>query len=116
MKTDPSSLESVCKALPGVTEDIKWGNDLCFSVGNKMFFVMSLNTDPVSASCKVPSDRFVEYLEMDGIKPAPYLARHHWIFIPDITSRDLTEWKSLILQSYTLVKEKLPARIKKSLE
>ena len=28
MKTDPSSLESVCMALPGVTEDIKWGNYL----------------------------------------------------------------------------------------
>ena len=116
MKTDPSSLESVCMALPGVTEDIKWGNDLCFSVGNKMFFVMSLNAYPVTASCKVPSDRFGEYLEMDGIKPAPYLARYHWIFMPDITSRDLTEWKTMIRQSYTLVKEKLPIRIKKSLE
>lgn len=27
MKTDPSSLESVCMALPGMTEGIKWGND-----------------------------------------------------------------------------------------
>ena len=35
MKTDP--LFEHCRALPGSIEDIKWGKDLIFSVGGKMF-------------------------------------------------------------------------------
>jgi hypothetical protein len=27
----------MCISLPHATEDIKYGNDLCFSVGNKIF-------------------------------------------------------------------------------
>jgi len=31
------TLQAYCRSLPGATEDIKWGNDLVFSVGGKMF-------------------------------------------------------------------------------
>ena len=30
-------LRKFCLSFPGATEDIKWGNDLCFCVGKKMF-------------------------------------------------------------------------------
>ena len=36
-------VRKICKALPEVTEDVKWGHDLCFSVGGKMFAAMDLN-------------------------------------------------------------------------
>ena len=29
--------------LPGVTQDVKWGNDLAYSVGGKMFAVTCLD-------------------------------------------------------------------------
>lgn len=32
-------IQNICKALPSVTEDIKWRNDIVFSIGDKMFFV-----------------------------------------------------------------------------
>ena len=35
---DIDALRAICKKLPGVTEDIKWGNDLCFCIAGKMFF------------------------------------------------------------------------------
>ena len=31
--------KAVCRAVPGATVDIKWGADLLFSVGEKMFAV-----------------------------------------------------------------------------
>ena len=31
------ALQDYCRSLPGATEDIKWGADLVFSVGGKMF-------------------------------------------------------------------------------
>jgi predicted DNA-binding protein (MmcQ/YjbR family) len=31
---------AVCKALSGATSDVKWGADLVYSVGGRMFAVM----------------------------------------------------------------------------
>jgi predicted DNA-binding protein (MmcQ/YjbR family) len=41
-------VQSLCNQLPGVTEDIKWGSDLCFSVGGKMFLVTGLEQSPIT--------------------------------------------------------------------
>lgn len=30
------ALQHLCKSLPHVTEDIKWGDDLCFCIGAKL--------------------------------------------------------------------------------
>ena len=104
-----------CKALPAVTEDIKWENDLVFSVGSKMFFVAGINQSPVSASFKVTDDTFDEMCDREGFKPAPYLARYNWIWINDIARMSRIECEKYIRQSYTLVKQKLPLKIKKQL-
>ena len=34
---DPKALSRLTQSWPGVTSDVKWGNDLIFSVGGKMF-------------------------------------------------------------------------------
>ena len=36
-------LRKFCSKLPHVTEDVKWGNDLCFLIAEKMFCVASLD-------------------------------------------------------------------------
>jgi hypothetical protein len=32
-------VRALCRKLPNVTEDVKWGHDLCFCVHKKMFTV-----------------------------------------------------------------------------
>ena len=39
-------LRSICRSLPGITEDVKWGSDLCFLVGGKMFVAELLLQSP----------------------------------------------------------------------
>ena len=34
------TIRSLCRTLSAVTEDVKWGHDLCFSVAGKMFTVI----------------------------------------------------------------------------
>ena len=34
---DVETLRNFCNALPAVREDIKWGNDLCFTIAEKCF-------------------------------------------------------------------------------
>ncbi|MGI8583537.1 MAG: MmcQ/YjbR family DNA-binding protein [Chitinophagaceae bacterium] len=108
-------LQHICKALPAVTEDIKWGNDLVFSIGGKMFCVAGLNQSPISVSFKVTDEEFEEMCDRDGFKPAPYVAKYKWVLINDITKMDKADWKKYIQQSYSLVKDKLTAKTKKQM-
>ncbi len=66
------SLRKICTSLPAVTEDIKWGNDLAFSIGDKMFCVASLES-PFTCSFKVRDDEFEELSNQNGFMPAPYI-------------------------------------------
>ena len=113
---DIEKLQEICKTLPHVTEDIKWGNDLCFCIGEKMFCVVGLNQSPTSASFKVLDEEFEEMSMRKGFIPAPYVARYKWVLAEDINSMSVKEWEHYVSQSYQLVKDKLPAKIKKQLE
>jgi len=108
-------LQGICRQLPGITEDIKWGQDLVFSVGGKMFCVAGLDQSPVTASFKVKDEEFEEISQWPGFKPAPYVAKYKWVWIDDIKKMKKADWKKYIRQSYDLVKAKLPAKIKKQL-
>lgn len=108
-------LQAICKALPKVTEDIKWQNDLCFCIGGKMFCVIGLNQSPTSASFKVTDEEFEEMSTRPGLKPAPYVAKYKWVFVEDITTLSAKEWQHYTQQSYALVSQKLAPKIKREL-
>jgi predicted DNA-binding protein (MmcQ/YjbR family) len=108
-------LQDICKGLPAVTEDIKWEHDLVFSVGAKMFLVIGLDRAPVTASFKVPDEEFDQLSSSEGFKPAPYMARHKWVLIEDISLIKKADWMHYTKQSYELVKAKLPARTRQQL-
>ena len=62
------TLRDFCRALPAVTEDVKWGHDLCFSVAGKMFCVASLD-GPLTFSFKVRDEEFDELSNSPGLRP-----------------------------------------------
>lgn len=109
-------IRTICNENIGVTEDIKWGNDLVFSIGEKMFCVIGLDQSPTSASFKVSDDEFQEISQWPGFKPAPYVAKYKWVFVDDINRLNKEQWKQYTKQSYDLVKAKLPAKIRKQFE
>jgi predicted DNA-binding protein (MmcQ/YjbR family) len=105
-------LQVICSRLDNVTEDIKWGHDLCFNIGGKMFLVTAPDKIPVSASFKTTDETFNELTERNGFIPAPYLARHKWVYVDDINRLSKKEWQQFIKQSYELIKAKLPQKKK----
>ena len=107
-------LREICSSLTAVTEDIKWGNDLVFSVGDKMFCVASLEP-PFSCSFKVPDDEFDELSNQNGFMPAPYMARAKWVLVTDPSNLNKKEWERYIKQSYELVKIKLTKKLREKL-
>jgi predicted DNA-binding protein (MmcQ/YjbR family) len=108
-------IQLLCRKMPAVTEDIKWGNDLVFSVGGKMFCVLGLDQSPTSASFKVTDEEFEEMCNRPGFKPAPYVAKYKWVLVDDINKMKKSDWKHYLQQSYELVKDKLTAKLKKQL-
>ena len=108
-------LRSFCMSLPGATEDIKWGADLCFSVGGKMFTVTSADTNDGGISVKCTPEKFDELVERPGIAPAAYVGRYKWAHLDSMSIVEPAELKELIRTSYRLVREKLPSKIKREL-
>ena len=108
-------IQEICQQFRAVTQDIKWGSALCFSVGSKMFLLTSPDAVPVSASFKVTAEDFELLTARPGLRPAPYLARNNWVQVEDISILSKKEWIHYLRQSYELVAGRLPAKLKKQL-
>lgn len=108
-------LREFCLAFAGATEDLKWGHDLCFSVGAKMFCVTSADNASSGISIKCTPEKFDELIERPGINPAAYVARYKWVHIsnPDVVAP--AELRGLITISYNLVRDKLPKGLRDSI-
>lgn len=108
------TLRTFCLSLPAVTEDIKWDNDLVFSVGGKMFCVAALEP-PFKCSFKVKDEEFEALSIQDGFMPAPYMARAKWVLVTNPSRLHKQEWEDYIRQSYELVKAKLTRKVRTEL-
>jgi predicted DNA-binding protein (MmcQ/YjbR family) len=108
------AVRAVCRRLPNVTEDVKWGHDLCFCVHKKMFTVVDLEP-PHSIAFKCTPETFGELIERPGIIPAPYMARNMWIQEQELGGAlDRRELEALVKTSYELVMAKLPKSLRSS--
>lgn len=112
---DIETLQALCKSFPHVIEDVKWGADLCFNIGGKMFLVTNPDQLPVGASFKCADEEFEALSVRPGFMPAPYLARHKWVYVTDIGLLSGSEWQHFARQSYDLVKAKLPKKTQREL-
>ena len=108
-------LRETCLSFPNATEDIKWGNDLCFSVGGKMFCATGMDKAESPISFKCTPEKFAELVERDGITPAPYVARYHWVSVEKADALAEDELEDLISKSYLMVFQKLPLKVRSSL-
>jgi predicted DNA-binding protein (MmcQ/YjbR family) len=111
---DFEQLRTYCLSLPGVEEDIKWGNNLCFTVAKKIFCIADLEP-PDHVSFKVKEEEFEEISQRPGFMPAPYLARAKWVTVTDFYVLNPKQWQAYLLQSYELIKAKLPKKLREEL-
>jgi predicted DNA-binding protein (MmcQ/YjbR family) len=109
----PRQVEALCASWPGVTRDIKWGADLVFSVGGKMFVVMPM--DGGRLSFKVEDERFLELTDQPGMIAAPYLARARWISVVEPRRFSTAELQELIRTAYGLIRAKLTKKLQAEL-
>lgn len=111
---DFEKAKDLCRGFPGATPDIKWGADVVFSVGEKMFMVTGADA-PQGMSFKVEDERFLEVTDRPEIIPAPYLARAKWVRVESADALDDREAAALLRRSYELVFAKLTKKLQREL-
>lgn len=99
-----------CLSLEGTTEEMKWGDNLCFMIEQKIFVINSLDSGTLALKCN--PEEFEELVARDGIAQAWHLAKGHWIGLENLDVMTDTELKKRIAESRMLVLKKLPKKLK----
>src|ERR1700733_8717823 len=113
---DSESARAFLLHLPFVEETLQWGNNLVFWVGNKaiggkMFALLNLDADSNGVlSFAAGPEGSAELLEIDGIFPAPYLARAHWVAMERWNALRKTDLEARLRAARDIVEAKLPKR------
>ena len=137
---DAERLRAFLLTLPHVAETMQWGANLVFwvgdkAVGGKMFALLNLDEPPhpESAAGRKPGSpagfarwgrkpnpllsyaagpvRFAELLELDGLIPAPYFARAHWVAALRWDVFSAADWQRELRAAHALTLAKLPKKV-----
>lgn len=107
-------------ALPHVVETAQWGGIVFWvgdkAIGGKMFAMMNPEGGDPLVSYATHPERYPELLEIDGIRPAPYLARMSWVAIGSWNIFRMSEWEEQMRSAQAVTFMKLPAKTKALLE
>jgi predicted DNA-binding protein (MmcQ/YjbR family) len=101
-------IRKYCLAFPDATENLQWGDDLCFKVRGKIFAIVSLTAVPQKLCFKCTPEAFAELIEREDIHPAPYVGRYSWVMLDRLDALRHDELEDMIRQSYEMVVTKAP--------
>jgi predicted DNA-binding protein (MmcQ/YjbR family) len=111
-----AQVKAYCLSLPGATLSIQWGADHVFKVGGKMFAVLGPpEQKPHTLSFKTSDESFHILTQENGIVPAPYLARAHWVMLENLRVLKSTELKAYLSRAHGRIASGLPRKTRASL-
>ena len=119
---DNERIRELCLALPHVSETLNWGHHLVYWVGDrakggKMFAMTDVDgTGSGVLWFHCGAERFHELLEVEGIRPAPYLAKAHWVSIERWDVLGAREYETELRRAHGLILAKLPQATRKAFE
>jgi predicted DNA-binding protein (MmcQ/YjbR family) len=121
---DAERLRAYLLTLPHVVETMQWGANLVFwvgdkAIGGKMFALINLDgpgqTQHALMMYAAGPRRYSELLEMEGVIPAPYMARAHWVAVERWGVFTAREWERELAAAHEIVRAKLPPKMRKAL-
>jgi predicted DNA-binding protein (MmcQ/YjbR family) len=102
--------------LEHVEETVQWGHHLVFwagdkAIGGKMFAMLDLDgSGDCVAMLAAGPEGMAEMCEIDGVRPAPYLARAHWVCVERWDALPWSEWKLALARAREIVHSRLAPR------
>jgi predicted DNA-binding protein (MmcQ/YjbR family) len=118
---DAERLRDYLLRLPHVAETMQWGANLVYwvgdkAIGGKMFAVLNLDDDRKAVlSFAAGPERYPELLETEGVFPAPYLARAHWVSLQHWAVFRSTDLEEHLEFAHRLIYNKLPKKTRELL-
>jgi predicted DNA-binding protein (MmcQ/YjbR family) len=118
---DAERIRAFLLTLPHVVETMQWGANLVFwvgdkAIGGKMFALVNLDGDGRAIiSYSAGPERYAELLEIEGILPAPYMARIFWVAIERWSVFRTPEWEQELRAAHAITFNKLPPRTRAGL-
>jgi predicted DNA-binding protein (MmcQ/YjbR family) len=118
---DAERIRAFLLKLPHVVETMQWGDNLVFwvgdkAIGGKMFALVNLDADGKAViSYAAGPERYAELLEIEGLYPAPYMARIYWVAARDWSVFRPAEWEFELRAAHEITYNKLPPRTRKVL-
>jgi|SRR5215470_2238707 len=104
---DIDSIRSFCLSFPHTKVKLQWGENLCFKVGEKIFAILNLDvSEKTRLAFKCTPEKFAELIELEGIRPSPYVGRYHWVALERLNCLPPGEIEGLIRESYQIVEAK----------
>ena len=120
---DADQVRKFLLALPHVVETMQWGDNLLYwvgdkAVGGKMFAMVNLDNSLSHGvvSYSAGPERYAELLENEGLYPAPYMARIHWIAAERWDVFRNPEWQEELRAAHAITYAKYPDKVKATLD
>jgi len=110
-------LQEYCKSKKGATESFPFDDKtLVYKVGNKMFSLVSLEP-PFFANLKCNPEKAIELREMyEQITPGYHMNKANWNSVYFENGLKTSLVKSLIDDSYNLIVDGLPKKVRDNFE
>jgi predicted DNA-binding protein (MmcQ/YjbR family) len=118
---DAERIRAFLLQLPHVVETMQWGANLVFwtgdkAIGGKMFALINLDGGSKAViAYPAGAERYADLLEIDGLFPAPYFARIHWVAAERWSVFRAAEWEQQLRAAYDLTFAKLPPKTRANL-
>jgi predicted DNA-binding protein (MmcQ/YjbR family) len=117
MRVTPEELRDICRSLPGAVETCPFSEGLAvYKVEGKIFAISRLEGSPLQVSLKCEPE-LAEQLRVthEAIHPGYHLNKRHWntVTVDGSLADDLV--RALIEDSWALVVDGLPARVRERL-
>lgn len=114
---DVERIRAYLLTLPHVVETAQFGGLVYWvgdkAVGGKMFIMVKLEQDtsrPRVISYVAGPERYADLLEIEGIFPAPYVARIHWVAVERWDVFRTAVWEQQLRAAHEITFAKLPPR------
>jgi predicted DNA-binding protein (MmcQ/YjbR family) len=119
---DTERIRTFLLTLPHAVETVQFGGLVFWigdkAIGGKMFAWIRLeqNNSPTRViSYSAGPEHYAELLETEGILPAPYMARIHWVAVERWNVFRTPEWEQELRAAHALTFSKLPPRTRATL-
>jgi predicted DNA-binding protein (MmcQ/YjbR family) len=117
MRVTPEELRDICRSLPGAVETFPFSEGVAaYKVEGKIFAISRLEGSPFQVSLKCEPE-LAEQLRAthEAIRPGYHLNKRHWntVTVDGSLADDLV--RALIEDSWALVVDGLPARVRERL-